>query len=69
MGHKVSNRQFNLWACCKPSLYLSFIVINSAPEDDTSVHRWSLIWEINSVEELYFKNFLSESFIRRLLIK
>lgn len=59
MGHKVSNRQFNLWACCKSSLYLSFIVINSAPKDDTSVHRWSLIWEINSVEELYFTNFLS----------
>lgn len=52
MGHKVSNRHFNLWACCKPSLYLIFIVINSAQGDETFAHRWSLIWEINSVEEL-----------------
>lgn len=51
MGHKVSNSELNLWACCKPSLYLIF-VINSAQGDETSVHRWSLIWETKSVEEL-----------------
>lgn len=49
---KVSNRQFNLWACCESTLYLIFIVISSAQVDETSAHRWSLIWEINSVEEL-----------------
>lgn len=39
MGHKVSIRQFNLWSCCDPSLYLILIVINSAQGDETSVHR------------------------------